>query len=151
MTSHNKMITYIWSFSFGFFSIYNILSFLNKTSHFELVPKIFDISILRVFLWLFGHHTFQYKSFSLFLSQILICVTTFAAYYLFLFWDLYWLSSLSKNIKSVGRYIGISLCIYQNYQDYWSIIHDKFEDRFTIVTHRFQDFSPKDRCAYKTS
>ena len=117
----------------------------------RLVPEIFDISILRIILWLYGHHTFQYKSLSLFPSQILVCATASKAHYLFSFWDLHWLSSLSKNIKSVGRYIGISLCIYQNYQDYWSIIHDKFEDRFTIVTHRFQDFSPKDRCAYKTS
>ena len=46
------------------------------------------------------------------------------------------------------RYIGISLCKYQNHQDYWPIIHDKLENRFTTITHRFQDFSHKDRCAY---
>ena len=94
---------------------------------------------------------FHKNRFSFFPSQILICATVFAAHYLFLFWDLHWLSSLSKNIKSVGRYIGTSLCMYQNHQDYWPIIHDKLEDQFSTVTHRFQDFSHKDRCAYKTS
>ena len=115
------------------------------------VPKIYDISNLWISLWLYGHHTFQYKSLFLFPSQILVCAMAFAADYLFSFWDLHWLSSLSKNIKSVGRYIGTSLCMYQNHQDYWPIIHDKLEDQFTTVTHRFQDFSHKDRCAYKTS
>ena len=41
--------------------------------------EIFDISLLRISLWLFGHHTIQYKSLSLFPSQILVCVTAFAA------------------------------------------------------------------------
>ena len=67
------------------------------------VFEIFDISILRVSLWLFEHHTFQYKSLSLFPSQILVCATAFAAHYLFLFWDLHLLSSLSKNIKKGGK------------------------------------------------
>ena len=115
------------------------------------VPKIYDISNLWISLWLYGHHTFQYKSLFLFPIQILVYAMAFAADYLFSFWDLHWLSSLSKNIKSVGRYIGTSLCMYQNHQDYWPIIHDKLEDQFTTVTHRFQDFSHKDRCAYKTS
>ena len=53
--------------------------------------------------------------------------------------------------KRMGRDIGTSLRIYQNQQDYPLIIHDKLEDRFTTVTHRFQDFSHKDICAYKTS
>ena len=117
----------------------------------KLVLEIFDISILRTSLWLFEHHTFQYKSLSLFLSQILVCATTFATHYLFSFWDLHLLSSLSKNIKSVRKYIGTSLWKYQNQQNYWPIIHDKLEDRFITVTHSFPDFSHKDICAYKTS
>ena len=36
MTSHKKMITYLWSFSFGFFTIHNIWSFWINTSHFEI-------------------------------------------------------------------------------------------------------------------
>ena len=36
MTFHKKIITYIWTFSFGFITIYNIWSFLNSTSHFEI-------------------------------------------------------------------------------------------------------------------
>ena len=67
------------------------------------MPEIFDISILWISLWLFGHHTFQYKSFSLFPSQILVCATAFATHYLFSFWDLHLLSSLSKNIKNIGK------------------------------------------------
>ena len=113
--------------------------------------EIFDISLLRISLWLFGHHTIQYKSLSLFPSQILVCVTAFAARYLFSFWDLHFLSSLSKNTKSVKRYIGTNLCMYQNQQNYWPIIHDKLKDQFTTVTPRFQDFSHKDRCVYITS
>ena len=92
------------------------------------------------------------KSFSLFPSQILVCAMAFAAHYLFSFWDLHLLSSLSKNIKNkVGRDIGTSLCKYQDHQDYWPIIHDKLEDLFTTITHSFQDFFHIDICAYKTS
>ena len=36
MTSHKKMITHLWSFSFGFFTNHNNWSFLNNTSHFEI-------------------------------------------------------------------------------------------------------------------
>ena len=57
-----------------------------------------------------------------------------------------------KNIKvKVGRYIGTSLCKYQDHRDNGPIIHDKLEDLFTTITHRFQDFSHTDKCAYKTS
>ena len=56
-----------------------------------------------------------------------------------------------KHKNKVGRDIGTSLCKYQDQQNYWPIIHDKVEDRFTIVTHRFQDFSYTNRCAYITS
>ena len=50
------------------------------------VPKIFDISNW-VSLWLIRHHTFQYKSLSLFPNQILVCATIFAAYSLFTRFD----------------------------------------------------------------
>ena len=46
--------------------------------------------------------------------------------------------------KRVGRDIGTSLRMYQNQHDYQLIIHDKLEDRFTTITHRFQDFSYKE-------
>ena len=64
------------------------------------VPEIFDISIWWTSLWLFGYHTFSYKSFFLFPSRILVCATAFATYYHFLFWNSHLLSSLSKNKKS---------------------------------------------------
>ena len=54
----------------------------------RLVSEIFYISILRVSLWLFGHHTFQYKSFFLFSSQILVCATVFATHYFFSRFDI---------------------------------------------------------------
>ena len=99
-----------WSFSFGFFTIHNIWSFWINTTHFEQyisflrsMPEIFDISIWWTSLWVFGHHTFWYKSLSLFPSRILVCATTFAAHYLFSFWDLHLLSSLSKNNKKCGK------------------------------------------------
>ena len=114
---------------------------------------IFYISTLWFSLWLFEHHTFQFKmSLSLFPSQILVCAIGFCnSYSLFIlrftFGELY-----SKNIKiKVGRYIGTSLCKYQDQQDYWPIIHDKLENLFTTIAHSFQDFSHKDICAYITS
>ena len=36
MTSHKKMITYLWNFLFGFYIVYNIWSFWINTSHFEI-------------------------------------------------------------------------------------------------------------------
>ena len=147
------MITNLRSFSFGFCTNHNIWSFFEQyISFLRSVLEIFDISTLRVSLWLFEHHTFQFKiSLSLFPCQILVCAMAFVAQNLFSFWDLHLLSFLSKNIKSVGSYIGISLRLCRNHQNHWPIIHDKLEDRFTIVTHRFQDFSRKYICAYKTS
>ena len=63
------------------------------------VFEIFDISILRVSLWLFEHHTFQYKSLSLFPSQILVCATAFAAYNLFFILRFIFGEFYCKNIK----------------------------------------------------
>ena len=134
-----------WSFSFGFFTIHNIWSFLRS------MPEICDISIWWTSLWLFGHHAFSYKSHFLFPSRILVCATAFAAHYLFSFWDLHLLSSLSNKNKRVGRDISTSLRKYQNQHDYWQIIHDKLEDRFTTITQRCQDFSHKDISAKITS
>ena len=53
--------------------------------------------------------------------------------------------------KSGKRYRHKSMHVSKKQQDYWLIIHDKLEDRFTTITHRCQDFSHKDRCAYITS
>ena len=69
----------------------------------RLMPKIFDISIRWSNLWLLGIIHFQYKSLSFFPNQILVCVTTFAAQYLFSFGDLHLVSSLSKNNKKCGK------------------------------------------------
>ena len=111
-----------WNFSFGFFTIHNIWSiWIKKNLILISMPKICDISIWWTSLWLFGHHTFSYKLFSLFPSQILVCVTVFAAHYLFSFWDLHLLSSLSNKNKRVGRDISTSLRMYQNQHDYWLI------------------------------
>ena len=103
MTSHKKMITYLWNFSFDFFTIHNIWSFLIYTSFLRSMPKIFDISIWWTSLWLLGIIHFQYKLFCLFPSQILVCATVFATHYLFSFWDLHLLSSISENNKKCGN------------------------------------------------
>ena len=135
-------------------TIHIIWSFWINTTYFEqyilflrLMPEIFDISMMNKPL-AFGH---QYKSLSLFSSQTLVCATAFPAHYLFSFWDLHLLSSLSNKNKRVGRDISTSLRMYQNQHDYWLIIHDKFEDRFTTITQRCQDFSHKDINAKRTS
>ena len=56
-----------------------------------------------------------------------------------------------KKKESGKRYRHKSMHVSKKQQDYWLIIHDKLEDRFTTITHRCQDFSHKDRCAYITS
>ena len=123
-----KMIIYLWSFSFGFFTIHNIWSFWINTSHFKIDARNFWYFNLMNKLLAFGHHTFSYKSLSFFPSQILVRATAFAARYLFSFWYLHLLSSLSNKNKRVGRDIDTSLRMYQNQYDYWLIIHDKLED-----------------------
>ena len=62
-----------------------------------------------------------------------------------------WGALMQKHKIKVGRYIGTSLCKYQDHQDYFPIIHDELKDLFTTITHSFQDFSHKDKRAYKTS
>ena len=151
MTSHKKIITYdeafhLDSLQFIIFDHFESIHLILRWMH-----EIFDISIWWTSLWLFGHHTFSYKSLSPFPSRTLVCATAFAVRYLFSFWDLHLLSSLSNKNKRVGRDIGTSLCMYQNQHDYWLIIHDKLEDRFTTITQRCQDFSHKDISAKRTS
>ena len=138
------MITYLWSFSFGFFTIHNIWSFFIFTSLLRSIPEIFLYFNWWIIIWLWSTIHFQYKSLSLFPSQILECAMVFVAHYLFSFWDLHLLSSLSKKYKRVGRYIGTNLHMNQNQHDNWLIIHDKLEDRFTTITHKCQDFPHKD-------
>ena len=153
MTSHKKMITNLRRFSFGFYKNHNIWSFLKNTSHFEIgVWNFWYFNIESKPLAFWAPYIPIKKSLSLFPSQILVCAMTFAAHYLFSFWDLYLLSFFKQKHKNkVGRDIGTSLCNYQDHQDYWPIIHDKFENLFTTITHSFQDFSHKDICVYKTS
>ena len=127
--------------------------------HFESIHLIFEIdawnfwyfNLMNKFL-AFRHHIFSIgEMLSLFLNQILVCAMAFAAHYLFSFWDLYLLSSLSKNNKRMGRDIGTNLRMNQNQHDYWLIIHDKLENRFTTITQGCQDFSQKDISAKRTS
>ena len=131
---------------------------LNQYNSFWAIHLIFEIDAWNFWyfnlmnkLLAFGHHTYSYKSLSLFPSRILVCATVFAAHYLFSFWDLHLLSSLSNKTKRVEKDISISLHMYQNQHDYWLIIHDKLEDRFTTITQRCQDFSRKDISAKITS
>ena len=138
------MITYLWNFSFGFFTSHYIWSFWINTSHFEIDAWNFWYFNLMNKPLAFGHYTYSYKSLSLFPSRILVYVMAFAAHYLFSFWDLHLLSSLSNENKRVRKDIGTSLRMNQNQHDYWLIIHDKLEDRFTTTTQRCQDFSHKD-------
>ena len=117
----------------------------------RLMPEIFYISIWWTNFWLLGIIHFQYKLFSLFPNQILVCATAFTAHYLFSFWDLTLVELVKQENKRVGRYIGTSLCKSQDQQNPWLIIHDKFEDLFTTITQGCQDFSQKDISAKRTS
>ena len=83
----------------------------------------------------FGTIQFKYMSLFLFPCQILVCATAFSAHYLFSRFDICWaLSKKNKKNKRVGRDIGTSLRMSQDQQNYWLIIHDKFEDLFTTIT-----------------
>ena len=101
MTSHKKMITNLKSFSFGFYTNHNIWSFFEQyISFWDQCLKFLIFQYWeRAFGFLNTIH-FNKKSLSFFPSQILVCTMAFAAHYLFSFWDLHLLSSLSKNIKS---------------------------------------------------
>ena len=147
------MITNIEAFHLAFLQIITFNHFWTIHLILRSVLEIFDISTLIVSLWLFEHHAFQFKmSLSLFPSQILECATVFAVHNLFFILRFTFGGLYCKNIKNkVGRYIGLSLCKYQDHQDYWPIIHDRLEDLFTTITHSFQDFSHKDIWAYITS
>ena len=153
MTSHKKMITNIRSFSFGFFTNHNIWSFLNNTSHLEIgVWNFWYFNIENKPLAFWAPYISNKKSLSVFLSQILVCVMTFAAQNHFFILRFTFGKLYCKNIKiKVGRYMGTSLCKYQDHHDHWPIIHDKLENLFTTITHSFQDFSHTNKCAYITS
>ena len=103
MTSHKKMITYLWNFSFGFFTIHNIWSFFICTSLLRSILEIFDISIEWTSLWLLSIIHFQYKSLFLFPSQILVCATAFAAHYFFSRFDICWALKQKKKKKKSGK------------------------------------------------
>ena len=149
--SPTKMITTLWNFSFGFLQFITFDHFESIQLILRSMFEIFDISIWWTSLWLLGIKHFQYKLLFLFPSQILVYATAFAAHYLFSFWDLHLLSSLSNKNKRVGRDISTSLHMYQYQHDYWLIIHDKLEDRFTTITQRCQDFSHKNISAKLTT
>ena len=138
------MITYDEAFHLASLQFITFDHFESKHLILRSMPEICDISIWWTSLWLFRHYTLSYKSLFIFLSRILVCATVFAAHYLFSFWDLHLLSSLSNKNKRMGRDISTSLRMYQNQHDYWLIIHDKLEDRFTTITQRCQDFFYKD-------
>ena len=66
----------------------------------RLVLKIFDISTLRISLWLFKHHTFQkQKSLSLFPSQILVYTIGFCSSISLFVWRFTFSELFCKNIK----------------------------------------------------
>ena len=103
MISQKKMITYLWSFSFGFFTIHNIWSFWINIFHFEIDAWNFWYFNLMNKPLAFRHNTFSIQVAFPFPNQILVCATVFAAHYLFSFWDLHLLSSISKNNKKCGK------------------------------------------------
>ena len=78
-----------------------MIIFLSFHLFLRSMPEIFDISFLSVSLWLFGHHTFQYRSLSIFPTQILVCAMTFAALSLFSRFDICW--AIKKKHKKCGK------------------------------------------------
>ena len=126
---------FIWLHTF-----HDMWSFWNNTSPFEIDAWNFWYFNLMSKHLAFGHHTFSYKSLSLFPSWILVCAMAFAAHPLFSFWDLTLIELFQQKNKRVGRYISASLWKSQDQQNHWLIVHDKFEDLFTIVTYMSRYF-----------
>ena len=100
-----KWLHKIEAFHLAFYNSYHLI-ILNQYNSFWAIHLISEIDAWNFWYFnlmnkplAFGHHTFSYKSLSLFPSRILVCATAFAAHYLFLFSNLHLLSSLSKNIK----------------------------------------------------
>ena len=134
MTSHKKMITYLWNFSFCFFTIHNIWSFWINTSHFEIDAWNFWYFNLMNKPLALGHHTFSIQVvFPFFQSNTSRCDGFCKSLSLFIL-RFTFVELFKQKHKKVGRYIGISLRMYQNQHDYWLIIHDKFKDLFITVT-----------------
>ena len=103
------------------------------TSLFEIDVWNFWYFNLMIKPLVFGHHTFQHKSLSLFPSQILVCATTFSAHYLFSRFNIGWALKQKKK-KVCGKRYSTSLRMSQDQQNYWLIIHYKFEDLLTTIT-----------------
>ena len=122
-------------------STYHLI-FLNNTSHCEIDAWNFDISIRWVSLWLFGYQTFYFTSLFLFPSQILVCATGFCSSLSLFIWrfTFCWALKRKQENKIVGRYIGTSLCMSQDQQNHWLIIHGKFKDLFTTITQMSRFF-----------
>ena len=126
---------------------------LNNTSHFlDQCLKVFIFQYWELAFGFLSTIHFNFKiSLSLFSCQILVCATVLAVQNLFFILTFTFGEFYCKNIKiKVGRYIGTSLCKYQDHQDHWPIILDKLEDLFAIITHSFQDFSHTKKCVYIT-
>ena len=139
MNSHKKMITNLRSFSFGFYTNHNIWSFFNNTSHFEIGTWNFWCFNIENKPLAFWAPCISIKSrFPFFLVKYSMCDGFCSSLSLFIL--RFTFVELFKKKKIVGRDIGTSLCMYQNQQNYWPIIHDKLEDWFTIVIDRFHDF-----------
>ena len=65
---------------------HNICSFWIKTSHCEIDAWNFWYFIWWASLWLFGHHTFYFRSLSFFPSQILVCAIRFCSWISLFIW-----------------------------------------------------------------
>ena len=105
------------------------------------MPEIFDILIWWTSLWLLGTIHFQYKSLSLFPSQILVCVTAFAAHYLFSRFDICW--DIKQKHKKCGK-IYMHKSMHVSKPSKLLTNHSWQAWRSIYNTHRCQDFSHND-------
>ena len=87
------------TFHLAFLQFVTFNHFLSLHFFLRSMLVVFDISIWWTSLWLLGTIHFHYKSLSLFPSRILVCAMAFTTHYLFSFWDLHWVSFLSKKVK----------------------------------------------------
>ena len=115
---------------------HNIWFFWTKTSHCEIDAWNFLYFIWWASLWPFGHHTFYFRSLSIFPSQILVYAIGFCSSISLFIWRFTFgaLFKQKQQNKWVGRYIDTSLYMSQDQQNHSLIIHDKFKDLFTTIT-----------------
>ena len=104
MTSHNRMITKLRSFSFGFCINHSIWSFLDNTSLWDRCLKFLIFQQWELVFGFFSNIHFNTKVALPFPSQILVCATSFCSSISLFHFEIYiWWALLQKYKNKNGK------------------------------------------------